>query len=134
MLPSLWDTSFYFFSMWNLDQIWHPMAVSKSAHHDDSKTLSTCLIWWSFGWEIWGWRQLIFFMNQFCLHLFLCQLYQSIHQHSQRSIWNLLVMRIPKLIVEIDEELTEIFEVRGKAQFPKSQWKDFSILTSSVSK
>ena len=32
-------------------------------------------------------------------------------------------MRIPKqsLIVEIDEELTEIFKVKGKAQFPKSQ-------------
>jgi len=30
-------------------------------------------------------------------------------------------MRIPKLtlIIEIDEELTEIFKVKGKAQFPK---------------
>jgi len=32
-------------------------------------------------------------------------------------------MRIPKLslIVEIDEELTEIFKVKGKAQLLKSQ-------------
>ena len=37
-------------------------------------------------------------------------------------------MRILKLllIVEIDEELTEIFKVKGKAEFPKSQWKDES--------
>ena len=40
----------------------------------------------------------------------------------QEQIWNLLVMRIPKLslIVEIDEEMTEIFKVKVKAQFPKS--------------
>ena len=32
-------------------------------------------------------------------------------------------MRIPKLslIVEIDEDLTKISKVKGKAQFPKSQ-------------
>ena len=37
--------------------------------------------------------------------------------------WNLLVMRILKLslILEIDEELTEIFKVKGKAQFPEQQ-------------
>ena len=37
-------------------------------------------------------------------------------------------MRILKLllIVEIDEELTEIFKVKGKARFPKSQLKDES--------
>ena len=35
----------------------------------------------------------------------------------QGQICNLLVMRIPKLtlIIEIDEELTEIFKVKGKA-------------------
>ena len=43
----------------------------------------------------------------------------------QGQIWNLLVMRILKLslIVEIDEDLTKISKVKGKAQFPKSQWK-----------
>ena len=37
--------------------------------------------------------------------------------------WNLLVMRILKLslILEIDKELTEIFKVKGKAQFPEQQ-------------
>ena len=28
------------------------------------------------------------------------------------------------LIIKIDEELTDIFKVKGKAQFPKRQWKD----------
>ena len=83
--PLEWDTSFCPFSMWNLDQIWHPMGVLKSAHHDDSKTPPTCLIWWSFGWDIWGWRKLKFFKNQFRLHLFQCQLSQSICQLIQRS-------------------------------------------------
>ena len=57
------DSSFCPFSMWNLDQIWQPMAVLKSAHRDDSETPPTCLIWWSFGWDIWGWRKLKFFKN-----------------------------------------------------------------------
>ena len=37
-------------------------------------------------------------------------------------------MRIPKLslIVEIDEELIEIFKVKDKAQLPKSQLEDES--------
>ena len=36
-----------------------------------------------------------------------------------------LVMRIQKLSlnVEIDKEITEIFKIKGKAQFPKRQWK-----------
>ena len=51
--------------------------------------------------------------------LFLC--YFFIEFKDQGQICNLLVMRIPKLtlIIEIDEELTEIFKVKGKAQFPK---------------
>ena len=61
--PLLCNSGFCPFSMWNLDQIWHPMAVLKSAHCDDSKTPPTCLIWWSFGWDIWGWRKLKFFKN-----------------------------------------------------------------------
>ena len=52
--PLLWDTSFYTFSLLNLHQIKNPMVVFKSAHHEDSKTPPTCLIWWSFGWDIWG--------------------------------------------------------------------------------
>ena len=44
-------------------------------------------------------------------------------------------MRIPKLslIVEIDEELTEIFKVKGKAQLPKIQqtfFNDYTFLPS----
>ena len=41
----------------------------------------------------------------------------------QGQICNMLIMRIPKLssIVEIDEEMTEIFKVKGKAQLPKRQ-------------
>ena len=39
------------------------------------------------------------------------------------------VIRIPKLslIVEIDEEFTEIFKVKGKVQFLKRQWEDMWI-------
>jgi len=83
--PLLCNSGFCPFSMWNLDQIWHPMAVLKSAHCDDSKTPPTCLNWWSFGWDIWGWRKLKFLKNWFCLHLFQCQLSQSIRQQIQRS-------------------------------------------------
>ena len=41
----------------------------------------------------------------------------------QGQFWNLLVMRILKLslILEIDEESTKIFKVKGKAQFLKKQ-------------
>ena len=41
----------------------------------------------------------------------------------QGQICNMLIMRIPKLssIVEIDEEMTEIFKVKGKAKLPKRQ-------------
>ena len=41
---------------------------------------------------------------------------------NQRQICNLsLIMRILKLtsIIEVDEELPEIFKVKGKAHFPK---------------
>ena len=43
-------------------------------------------------------------------------------------------MRIPKLtlIIEIDEELTEIFKVKGKAQFRKDD--ENMNLTSAVAK
>ena len=43
----------------------------------------------------------------------------------QGQIFFLLVMRIQKLslIIEIDKEITEIFKVKGKAQFPKRRWK-----------
>ena len=37
------------FSMWNLDQIWHPMAVLKSAHCDNLKALHA-----QFDEDIWG--------------------------------------------------------------------------------
>ena len=42
----------------------------------------------------------------------------------QGQIFNLLIMRIQKLSlnIEIDKEITEIFKVKGKAQFPK-RWK-----------
>ena len=43
--PSLCNTSFYTFSISNLDQIESPMTVMES----ESKT---CSIWWSFGWDI----------------------------------------------------------------------------------
>ena len=45
-------------------------------------------------------------------------------------------MRILKLllIVEIDEELTEIFKVKGKAQFPKIKVNEKMNLTSTVEK
>ena len=33
---------------------------------------------------------------------------------------SLEILKLP-LIVEVDAELTEIFKVKGKAQFPKSQ-------------
>ena len=41
----------------------------------------------------------------------------------QGQICNMLIMRIPKLssIIEIDEEMTEILKVKGKAQLPKRQ-------------
>ena len=41
----------------------------------------------------------------------------------QGQFWNLLFTRIPKvsLIFKIDKELTEIFKVKGKAQFLKKQ-------------
>ena len=35
--PLEWDTSFCPFSVWNLDQIWHPMGVLKSACRDNLK-------------------------------------------------------------------------------------------------
>ena len=41
---------------WILGQIELPMIVLESAHHEDSETPPTCLIWWSFGWDIrWPW-------------------------------------------------------------------------------
>ena len=60
----------------------------------------------------------IFFIANFLRYFF-------IDFKDQGQICNLLVMRIPKLtlIIEIDEELTEIFKVKGKAQFPKRRWK-----------
>ena len=41
----------------------------------------------------------------------------------QGQFWNPHDKQIPKLslIFEFDEELTELFKVEGKAQFPKSQ-------------
>ena len=41
----------------------------------------------------------------------------------QGQFWNLLVMRILKLslIFKIDDKLTEIFKVKGKAQYLKKQ-------------
>ena len=52
--PLLCNSSFCPFSMWNLDQILHPMAVLKSDRRDDSKAPPTCSIWWNFGWDNWG--------------------------------------------------------------------------------
>ena len=52
--PLLCNSSFCPFSMWNLDQILHPMAVLKSARRDDCKAPPTYSIWWNFGWDIWG--------------------------------------------------------------------------------
>ena len=51
------------------------------------------------------------------------------------KFWNLLVMSIPKLslIFLINEELTEIFKVNGKAQLPKIQqtfFNDYTFLPS----
>ena len=41
----------------------------------------------------------------------------------QGQFWNLLVMRILKLslMLEIDEEMTKIFKVKGNGPFPKKQ-------------
>ena len=41
----------------------------------------------------------------------------------QGQIFFLLIMRISKLtlIIEIDKEMTELFKVKDKAQFPKRQ-------------
>ena len=52
---------------------------------------------------------------------YLCQFFIKFNDKGQTFF--LLVMRIQKLslIIEIHEELTEIFKVKGKAQFPKSQ-------------
>ena len=51
------DTLFSTFSPSNLGQSGYPRTVLKSAHHEDSKTPPTCLIWWGFGWDIQGRRQ-----------------------------------------------------------------------------
>ena len=50
---------------------------------------------------------------------YLCQFF--IKFKDQGHIFFLLVMRIQKLslIIEIGKEITEIFKVKGKAQFPK---------------
>ena len=50
--PLLCNSGFCHFSLWNLDQIWNPMTVLKSACHEDFKTPPTCSIWWSFGWDL----------------------------------------------------------------------------------
>ena len=42
------------FSPWILVQIVLKMTVLESAHHKVSETLPSCLIWWSFGWNIQG--------------------------------------------------------------------------------
>ena len=51
------NKTFSMFSPWILGQIGLSMTVLEFACHEDSKTPPTCLIWWSFGWDIWGWRQ-----------------------------------------------------------------------------
>ena len=48
---------FTMFSPWILGQIGLPMAVFESAHHEDSETTPTCLIWWSSDWDIQGRRK-----------------------------------------------------------------------------
>ena len=48
------DTLFPPFSPSNLGKIGYQRIVLKSACHEDSKTPPTCLIWLSFGWDIWG--------------------------------------------------------------------------------
>ena len=49
--------------------------------------------------------------------------YFSIKFKDQGQFWNLLVMRILKLslIFKIEDKLTEIFKVKGKAQYLKKQ-------------
>ena len=54
------------FSPWILCQIGHQMTVLESAPHEDSKTPPTCLIWWSFGWDIQGRRP--FLCDFYCIH------------------------------------------------------------------
>ena len=44
--------------LWKLGQIGHPKIVLDSAHQGDYETPPTCLIWWSFGWDILGFRYL----------------------------------------------------------------------------
>ena len=46
------ETLFSLFSPSNLVQIGYPRTVFKSACQGDCKTPPTCLIWWSFGWDI----------------------------------------------------------------------------------
>ena len=52
-------------------------------------------------------------------HEYLCEFFTKFKD--QWQFWNLLAMWILKLsfIFMINEELTEIFKVKGKAQFPK---------------
>ena len=48
LLPLLCNSGFCPFFRWNLDQIWNPMTVLKSAHHNDFKIPPTCSIWWRY--------------------------------------------------------------------------------------
>ena len=54
---SVCNKMFPMFSPWILGQIGLPMTVLECAHHEDSKTPNTCLIWLSFDWDIQGRRQ-----------------------------------------------------------------------------
>ena len=73
------------------------------------------------------WLRYLTLKNLFCFFFVIANYlsYFCIQFKDQRQICNLLVMRISKLslIIEIDEELTEIFKVKDKAQFPKRRWK-----------
>ena len=51
-----------------IGEIGHSITVLDFTHHEDSDP--TCLIWWSFGWDIWGKRQWVPFERQTSLQVY----------------------------------------------------------------
>ena len=56
-----WDKKKHLISPINLVQIPNPGTVLKSARPEDFKTVPECWNWPSFGWDIWGFRQMVSF-------------------------------------------------------------------------
>ena len=118
---------FYTFSMWNIDQICHPMAVLKYACRDNSKAPTKCLIWWSFGWDIWGKTVDIF-------QIFISSSYFSMSIISFNSSSNSKIRYRFEIclswgfknchwILKLIKKSLRYSEVKGRAQIPKRRWK-----------